>query len=121
MKSQNFGKIINISSIFGVVSKKKRAAYSSTKWGLIGLTKAVALDLAPFNVQVNAISPGFVDTNLTKKILGVEKMKEISSTIPLGRLASSEEISKVALFLCSNLNTYITGQNIIVDGGYTSV
>ena len=64
------GKIINIASIFSVVSKKQRAAYSSSKFGLIGLTKAIALDLAPYNIQVNAISPGFVDTELTRSILG---------------------------------------------------
>jgi len=120
MKEQNFGKIINIASVFGVVSKEKRAAYSSTKWGLIGFTKAAALDLAPFNVQVNAVSPGFVDTDLTHRILGPENMKQLVETIPQGRLAQPEEIAKVVLFLCSEQNTYITGQNIVVDGGFTS-
>jgi len=120
MKSQNSGKIINISSIFGVVSKGKRAAYSSTKWGLIGFTKAVALELAPFNVQVNAVSPGFVDTDLTHQILKPEDMKQLVETIPQGRLAQPDEIAKVVLFLCSDDNTYITGQNIVVDGGFTS-
>ena len=120
MKGQNSGKIINIASIFGVVSKEKRAAYSSTKWGLIGFTKAVALDLAPFNVQVNAVSPGFVNTDLTRQILGPEKMKQLVESIPQGRLAQPDEIAKVVLFLCSDQNTYITGQNIVVDGGFTS-
>jgi 3-oxoacyl-[acyl-carrier protein] reductase len=120
MKKQNSGKIINIASIFGVVSKEKRAAYSSTKWGLIGFTKAVALDLAPFNVHVNAVSPGFVDTDLTRQILGPEKIKRLVETIPQGRLAKPEEIANVVLFLCSDLNTYITGENIVVDGGFTS-
>jgi 3-oxoacyl-[acyl-carrier protein] reductase len=120
MIDQNSGKITNIASIFGVVSKKKRAAYSSTKWGLIGFTKAVALDLAPFNVQVNAVSPGFVDTDLTRRILGPENMKHVVETIPQGRLAKPDEIAKVIVFLCSDQNTYITGQNIIVDGGFTS-
>ena len=116
-----FGKIINIASIFGVISKEKRAAYSSTKWGLIGFTKAVALELAPFNIQVNAVSPGFVDTDLTRKILGLENMKQLEETIPQGRLANPDEIANVVLFLCSSQNTYITGQNIVVDGGFTSV
>ena len=120
MKKQNSGKIINIASVFGVVSKEKRAAYSATKSGIIGFTKAVALDLAPFNVQVNAVSPGFVDTDLTRRILGSEKMKQLVETIPQGRLAKPDEIAKVVLFLCSGQNTYITGQNIVVDGGYTS-
>ena len=121
MKKQKSGKIINIASIFGVVSKENRAAYSSTKWGLIGFTKAVALDLASFNVQVNAVSPGFVDTDLTRQIIGPENMKQLVETIPQGRLAQPDEIAKVVLFLCSALNTYITGQNIVVDGGFTSV
>jgi len=119
MKVQSSGKIINIASIFSVVSKEKRASYSSTKWGLIGLTKAVALDLAPFNIQVNAVSPGFVDTDLTLKILGPEKIKKIVKSIPQGRLATTDEIAKTVLFLCSDNNTYITGQNIIIDGGFT--
>jgi len=120
MKKQKSGKIINIASIFGVVSKENRAAYSSTKWGLIGFTKAVALDLASFNVQVNAVSPGFVNTDLTRRILGPENLKQLVKTIPQGRLAQPEEIAKVVLFLCSNQNTYITGQNIVVDGGFIS-
>ena len=120
MKQQEFGKIINIASIFGVISKEKRAAYSSTKWGLIGFTKAVALDLAPFNVLVNAVSPGFVDTDLTRRIIGPENIIKLVETIPQKRLANTDEIASVVLFLSSDLNTYITGQNIIVDGGFTS-
>ena len=119
MKQQEYGKIINIASIFGVVSKEERAAYSSTKCGLIGFTKAVALDLAPFNVQVNAVSPGFVDTDLTHRILGQKNINQLVETIPQGRLAKPDEISKVILFLCSDQNTYITGQNVVVDGGFT--
>ncbi len=121
MKNQKSGKIINIASIFSVISKVKRAVYSATKWGLIGFTKAVALELAPFNIQVNAVSPGFVDTDLTRKILGLENMKQLEETIPQGRLANPDEIANVVLFLCSAQNTYITGQNIVVDGGFTSV
>jgi 3-oxoacyl-[acyl-carrier protein] reductase len=120
MKKKKSGKIINIASIFGVVSKENRAVYSTTKWGLIGFTKAVALDLASFNVQVNAVSPGFVNTDLTRRILGPENLKQLVETIPQGRLAQPDEIAKVVLFLCSALNTYITGQNIVVDGGFTS-
>ena len=121
MQKNTSGKIVNISSIFGVVSKKERATYSSTKWGLIGFTKSVALDLAPFNILVNAVSPGFVDTDLTRQVLGVENMEKLRDQIPQGRLANPSEIAKVVQFLCSDLNTYITGQNIIVDGGFTSV
>ena len=120
MKKKSQGKIVNISSIFGVVSKAKRAAYSTTKWGLIGFTKAVALDLAPYNILVNAVSPGFVDTQLTRTILGEKGIKKITETIPQKRLATVEEIAKTVVYLASDHNTYIAGQNIIVDGGFTS-
>lgn len=120
MKKKGQGKIVNISSIFGVISRSKRAAYSTTKWGLIGFTKAVALDLAPYNILVNAVSPGFVDTQLTRSILGEKGIKEITETIPQQRLATVEEIAKTVVYLASDHNTYIAGQNIIVDGGFTS-
>jgi 3-oxoacyl-[acyl-carrier protein] reductase len=120
MKKQGFGRLINIASVFGVVSKEKRAAYSTTKWGLIGFTKAVSLDLAPYNILVNAVSPGFVNTELTRKVLGTKGIKNIIKSIPQQRLAEVEEIAKLVIFLASDFNTYITGQNIIVDGGFTS-
>ena len=120
MMKKKYGRIVNIGSIFGEVSKSKRAAYSTTKWGLIGFTKAVGLDLAKDNILVNTISPGFVDTELTKRILTMEEIEDIISTIPLNRLALPDEIAKTVLFLASDQNTYITGQNIIIDGGFTS-
>ncbi len=121
MVSNRYGRIINISSIFGTISKSKRASYSSSKWGLIGLTKSIALDLADKNVLVNSVSPGFVDTELTKSILKKNELDELVKSIPQKRLANSNEIAKVVLFLASEHNTYITAQNIIVDGGFTSV
>ena len=120
MQRQGSGRIVSIASIFGVVSKSKRAAYSTTKWGLVGLTKATALDLASHNILVNAVSPGFVDTELTRQILGDKEIEKLLDTIPLKRLASVKEIAKTVVFLGSEHNTYITGQNIIVDGGFTS-
>jgi len=119
MKKNKYGRIVNIASIFGVISREKRAAYSSTKSGLIGLTKATAHDLAKDNILVNSISPGFINTELTKNILGEKSMKEISSSILLKRLGDPDEIAKLVLFLTSDQNTYITGENIIIDGGYT--
>jgi len=120
MKNQGYGRMVNIASIFGVVSKAKRVAYSTTKWGLVGFTKAVALDLAPNNILVNAVSPGFVDTGLTRSILGEKEIEKLVDTIPQKRLADAYEIAKTVVFLTSHHNTYITGQNIIVDGGFTS-
>lgn len=119
MQVQSYGRIVNISSIFGVVSKSMRASYSTTKWGLIGFTKAISLDLAKENILANAVSPGFVNTELTRKILGEKEIEELVETIPQKRLASPNEIAKTVIFLSSDHNTYITGQNIIVDGGFT--
>lgn len=121
MKKNGYGRIVNIASIFSVISRQKRAIYSSSKSGLVGLTRAAAIDLAPYNILVNSVSPGFVLTDLTKKILTKVEMQDLASRIPLGRLATPEDISNVVLFLSSDLNTYITGQNIIVDGGYVNV
>jgi len=121
MKNQKFGKIVNIASIFSVVSKAKRAVYSTTKWGMVGFTKAVALDLAPYNILVNSVSPGFVDTELTKEVLGEQGIKKVVKSIPQNRLATPEEVAKIVVFLSSDNNSYLTGQNIIVDGGFTVV
>ena len=119
MIKQNDGKIINISSIFGTISKSKRSSYSSSKFGLIGLTKSTALDLAKNNILVNSISPGFIKTKLTEKILKKNGIKKISKIIPIKRLGKVNEISYLTIFLASRYNTYITGQNIIIDGGFT--
>lgn len=118
MKKRRYGRIVNIASIFGVLSKKKRSLYSISKFGLRGLTVASALDLAPYNVLVNAVSPGFVLTDFTKNILTNKEIKQLESQVPLGRFATPDEISKSVLFLASDLNTYITGQNLVVDGGF---
>ena len=119
MKKNKFGRIINISSIFGVVGKEKRSVYSITKFGLNGLTKSSALDLAKHNVLINSISPGVFDTRLTRNILKAEGIKKIKSFIPLKKLGKPQSLANLCLFLCSKENDYITGQNIIIDGGYT--
>lgn len=113
------GSIINIGSIFGTVSKRGRSPYTATKSGIIGVTKTMAIDLAEHNILVNCVSPGFVDTELTRKVLGEEQMKIMAEKIPMKRLASVKDITPTILFLCSTFNTYITGQNITVDGGFT--
>jgi len=113
------GRILNISSIWGVVSRGGRAAYSAAKTGLIGMTRAMALDLAPHGILVNALCPGFTDTELTRASLELTEIAEIEKRIPLGRMARVEEIARGALFLCSGRNTYITGQTLVIDGGFT--
>jgi len=119
-KNDGGGRILNISSIFGIVSRAKRSSYSASKAGMIGLTRASALDLAPSNILVNALCPGFTLTELTASILSGKEVKTLAADIPLGRFAEASEIAKVAVFLCSDLNTYITGQTILVDGGVTA-
>lgn len=118
MSERKYGRIINIASIFGVVTKSMRSAYTASKSGLIGVTKTMALDLAKDNVLVNVVSPGFIDTQLTRDVLGEHGMKEMAKRVPLGRLGEVKEIATHVLFLGSNLNTYMTGQNVIVDGGF---
>ncbi len=120
MIKNKYGRIVNIGSIFSLISKEKRASYSSSKFGLIGLTKSSAHDLANRGILVNAVSPGFVKTSLTKKILSTNEIKKLSLTIPMKRMASSNEITSCVLFLSSSANTYITGQNILIDGGFSS-
>lgn len=120
MKQKQYGRIVNIASIFGVISKEGRSAYTASKAGLIGVTKTMALDLAPSNVLVNAISPGFIETDLTRRVLGDKGITEMQKRIPLSRLGQSTEIANYVLFLASNKNTYMTGQNMIVDGGFVS-
>jgi 3-oxoacyl-[acyl-carrier protein] reductase len=115
------GRIINIGSIWALQTKAGRTAYCGSKAGLLGMTRAAATDLAPHGILVNAISPGFVETDLTSSTLGPEGMKEVARQIPLGRLAQPIEIAKVVAMLASSDNTYLTGQNIIVDGGFTNV
>jgi 3-oxoacyl-[acyl-carrier protein] reductase len=120
MKGQKTGgKILNISSIFGVVSKEKRNAYSASKTGLIGLTRSSALDLAQYNILVNALCPGFTMTELTKSVLSKADMDKLRADVPLQRFAEVDEIARAGLFLCSDQNTYITGQTLVVDGGFT--
>jgi len=121
MIQNNFGRIVNIASIFGVISKEKRAVYSATKFGIHGLTVGCSNDLARYNILVNTVSPGFVLTDLTRKNLTTSEIEELSKQIPIKRMAETRDISSVVIFLLSDLNQYVTGQNIIVDGGFTNV
>lgn len=119
MRRQRFGRVVNITSIWGVVSKAGRTAYSASKFGLFGLSRSLALEVAADNILVNCVAPGVVDTELTRSVLGEEGIAEMIKQIPIGRLARPEEIAGLVRFLASEENTYITGQNIVVDGGFT--
>ena len=95
--------------------------YSTTKSGINGFTKAVSNEVAKEGILVNSLAPGFVLTDMTRSILSDKEREELSLQIPIGRMAEPEEISKVVLFLVSDLNTYLTGKNIVVDGGFIDV
>ncbi len=119
MMERRYGRIVNISSIWAVVTKPGRLMYSTAKAGLGGMTRTLAVELAPYNVLVNALAPGFVNTELTRRNNTEAEIEAIGKTIPTGRLAEPEEIAEVAAFLASDRNSYVTGQLIMVDGGYT--
>lgn len=118
MKANRYGRIVNISSIWSVVAKERRLAYTASKSAISGVTRTLALELGQYGVLVNAIAPGYVNTELTSQNNSPEQIKQISSSIPLERLAEPEEIAEMAAFLCSSKNSYMTGQVLVVDGGY---
>jgi 3-oxoacyl-[acyl-carrier protein] reductase len=120
MKKNHYGRIVNIASIFGVIGKEKRSVYSASKFGLRGLTVSSSNELARFNILVNAVSPGFVLTDLTRRILSSSQIRALASQVPMKRFACAKDISNVVIFLASDSNTYINGQNIVVDGGYVN-
>tara|TARA_Y100000768_G_C23916157_1_gene652479 strand:+ start:161 stop:928 length:768 start_codon:yes stop_codon:yes gene_type:complete len=115
------GSIVNMSSQMGHVSGPKRSVYSMNKFGMEGLTKGMALELAKFNIRVNAIAPTFVVTPMTKKFLKDKKFKrDMLNSIPLGRFAEMSEISSAVVFLASDAASMITGTSLLVDGGWTA-
>lgn len=120
MKKQKYGRIVNIGSIWGLAGKPGRTVYAATKHGIHGITQTLAVELAPYNILINTVCPGFTLTDLTRKNNTPEQIEEISSYIPMGRMAQPEEQAAVICFLTEESNTYITGQQIAVDGGYTS-
>jgi 3-oxoacyl-[acyl-carrier protein] reductase len=121
MKKNHFGRIVNISSIWSEAGRPGRSIYASTKRGLNGITQTLAVELAQHGILINSVSPGFTLTELTISTNTPEQLENLKSKIPLGRLARPEEIAKVVYFLGNENNTYLTGQNVIVDGGYTSL
>jgi NAD(P)-dependent dehydrogenase (short-subunit alcohol dehydrogenase family) len=119
MKERRWGRIVNVSSMFSVVSRPHRTVYSATKSALNGLTRTLAIELGPANVLVNSVGPGYVETALTRQNNSAEELDRIACTIPLRRLAQPKEIATFVAFLCSEDNSYITGQLLLVDGGFT--
>lgn len=110
------GRIVNIASVIGEIGNIGQSNYSAAKAGLIGFTKACAKELSRWNITVNAVAPGYIDTEMTK-VLDEDVKKEYLSKIPLGRFGKAEEVAKLVLFLVSKDASYITGQVINIDGG----
>jgi NAD(P)-dependent dehydrogenase (short-subunit alcohol dehydrogenase family) len=121
MRKQGSGTIVNNSSLGGLVGVPGRAAYHASKHGIIGLTKSAALEYATRGIRINAVCPGIVATPMVEHMLANEAgaMEEMMKVVPMGRLGRSEEIADTVLWLCSSKSSFITGQAIAVDGGYT--
>jgi 3-oxoacyl-[acyl-carrier protein] reductase len=116
MIKRRWGRIINIASIVGITGNKGQANYAASKAGLIGLTKSVAKELGSRNVLVNAVAPGFIETDMTAAMTP-EARAALSGQIPLERLGSPRDIAGVVTFLASDYASYVTGQTLVVDGG----
>ena len=116
MKAKN-GSIINMSSIIGEIGNAGQGSYAASKAGIIGFTKSIAKELGSRNIRCNAIAPGFVETDMTSYLKDGEAADKFKAGIPLGRFASTEDIANTALFLASDMGSYITGQTISVCGG----
>ena len=115
------GAVVHISSMFGLVGGPNRTVYSMTKFGLEGLTRGMAVDLAKFNIRTNSVCPTFVETPRTKKYLANKNFKKYAmSNIPLGKIATESDVATSVTFLSSSAASMITGTNIIIDGGWTA-
>ena len=119
MKIQNFGRIVNISSIWGQKSKKGRTLYSSSKAALDALTRSLAIEFASYNILINSVAPGYIETDMLKQCNTEEELSIIRDTIPMKRFGKKTEIAELVKFLSSENNSYITGQIFTIDGGYT--
>lgn len=118
MKQRKWGRIINISSIFGLCTKEARGGYSATKAGLIGITRTMAQDLGPWNITANAIAPGPFSTALTDRMVQGELRRYFDSMVVLGRWGKPHELVGPVLLLASDAGSYITGTTLAVDGGW---
>jgi 3-oxoacyl-[acyl-carrier protein] reductase len=121
MRKQSWGRIVTVSSIFGVISREYRAPYSASKFAVDGMTVALAAEVAQNGILANCVAPGFIDTDLTRDVLGEQGMAELASRVPARRLGLAEEVAALVVWLCSPENSYVSGQNLIIDGGFARV
>ena len=123
MRAQGSGAIVNCSSLGGLVGNPGRAAYHAAKHGVLGMTKSAAIEYAPKGIRINAVCPGVIETPMVKMMVetGDLSREESASLAPIGRLGRAEEVADVVLWLCSSASTFVIGQSIAVDGGYTII
>jgi NAD(P)-dependent dehydrogenase (short-subunit alcohol dehydrogenase family) len=121
MRRERWGRIVNIASIFGLVSKEQRASYSASKFALDGMTAALAAEVAGDGILANCVSPGFIETDLTRRILGERERSELAARIPIGRFGTPEEVAALVAWLAGPENSYVSGQNFVIDGGFSRV
>lgn len=123
MRTQGSGAIVNCSSLGGLVGNPGRAAYHAAKHGVLGMTKSAAIEYAPKGIRINAICPGTIETPMVEMMIATGDLSraECAKLAPIGRLGRAEEIADVVLWLCSSASTYVIGQSIAVDGGYTII
>jgi len=121
MKTKGWGRIVTLSSIWGRISKAGRGAYSASKFAVDGLTAALAAEVAQFGILANCVAPGFIDTELTRQVLGEDGIKDLTAQVPARRLGRPEEIAAFVAWLAGPENSYISGQNLVIDGGFTRV
>jgi NAD(P)-dependent dehydrogenase (short-subunit alcohol dehydrogenase family) len=121
MKGQGYGRVLNLTSIMSHVSLPGRTAYSATKAGLLGFTRALALELAPEKITVNGISPGPFATEINTPVLqNPELNQQFISRIPLGCWGEPADVGQMAVYLCSEAAGFITGTDLLIDGGWTA-
>lgn len=118
MKKGRYGRVVNIGSIWSHMTREGRAIYTGTKFGLRGLTMSFANELGSDNILVNMVAPGPTVTDMMLENYSAEERKKMAENIPVGRLATTEDISNATLFLASELNSYVNGQSLVLDGGY---
>ena len=121
MKKNRYGRIVNFASIWCDFSKERRIMYSIAKAGVKGLTTAAAVELSKYNILVNAVAPGFVNTEMTSQNNTPEQIEALTQALPIKRMAEPVEIAEFVYFLASEKNSFITGQTIFADGGFSCV
>jgi 3-oxoacyl-[acyl-carrier protein] reductase len=121
MRRRKWGRVVSITSIWGKISRAGRASYSTSKFAVDGMTAALAAEVASDGVLVNCVAPGIIDSDMTRQVLGAQGIAELAAQIPLGRLGRPEEVAAFVAWLVSPENSYISGQNLTIDGGFTRV